>query len=302
MNTLYLKTFIEVVNLESFSKAADKLFITQPAVTKQIQSLEKDFGTVLLKRQGRKIIPTNEGKELYVYAINVLNAEDAIYNKLCGKNDILSGDLTIYSSSLPATYLLPDIISEFSKEYSHILYNIKKIDSKEVYESIVNGLTSFGFTGTSYNKKGIESLCIFNDELVVIAPPNEYEKYNNKDIDIKFLLEQNIIIREKGSATLQTFNQALNELNCTLNDFKIKAVVEDAEIIKYMVKKGMGVSIISNLAVKKEIEEGSLVSIKIKDIDLKRKLFYVYHKNRYFSKIDKVFKEFIFNRYNYKCI
>lgn len=299
MNTLYLKTFIEVVNLESFSKAADKLYITQPAVTKQVQSLEKDFGTVLLKRQGRKIIPTQTGKELYIYAVNILNAEDEIYSKFRNENDILSGELTIYASSLPATYLLPDIIAEFSKEYSKIVYNIKKIDSKKVYESIENGLTSFGFIGTSYNKKGIENLCIFNDELIVIAPSNGYKNYKDKAVDINFLLEQNIIIREKGSATLQTFNKALKKFECSINDFNIRAIVEDTEIIKNMVKNGIGISIMSNLAVKKEIEEGSIVPIKIKDIDLTRKLFYLYQKNRYFSKIDKKFKEFIFNKYNY---
>ena len=290
MNTLYLKTFIEVVNLQSFSKAAEKLYITQPAVTKQVQSLEKDFDIVLLERQGRKIVPTAEGKELYVYAANILNAEDEMYSKFRDKDDVLSGELIIYTSSLPANYLLPDILTKFSEEYPKVIYNIRKTDSKKVYESIESGLTSFGFTGTLYNKKSIEAVSIFDDELVVIAPTSKYEKYKNKELDIDYLFKHDIIIREKGSATLETFRKALEKFGYSLNDLNIKAVVEDTEIIKNMVKNGMGISIISKLAVNKEIDEGSIIPLNIKGVDLKRKLFYIYHKHRYFSRIDEKFK------------
>jgi len=148
MNTSYLKTFIEVVNMKNISRAAEKLFVTQPAVSKQLQLLEKEFGAVLLKKNGREIIPTDDGYILYKYAINVLNEEANIYSILRNDENKLSGELCIYTSSLPADYYIHDLIIEFSKDYPDVTYNIKKVDSKEVYNLIEDGLTSFGFTGT----------------------------------------------------------------------------------------------------------------------------------------------------------
>lgn len=300
MNTTYLKTFIEVVNLKSFSKAADKLYLTQPAVTKQIKALEKDFDIILLRRRCGEIIPTEEGKELYKYSANILNKEDEIYSKFRKKNNIISGELTIFSSSLPANYLLHEILSGFSMKYKDIAYRITKIDSKRVYESIENGVTSFGFTGTCHKRKNIESIEILEDELVLAVPKNEYEQYEDKEVDMQFLLDHDIIIREKGSATLQTFEKALNKINYSLKDLHIKAIVEDNEIIKKMIMKGMGISIISKLSIQKEIDEGLIIPITIKDIYLKRSIFYIYHKNRYFSNIDEEFKKFIINMYKSK--
>jgi len=112
MNTFYLKTFIEVVNLKSISKAAEKLFVSQPAVSKQIQSLEKDFGFPLIIRKGKNIEATKEGKNLYKDVINLLNLEDEILNKYNKENNFKNCDknLIIYSSFFPVNYILSEYL------------------------------------------------------------------------------------------------------------------------------------------------------------------------------------------------
>lgn len=296
MNTLNLKTFIEVVNQKSFSNAAEKLFLSQPAVTKQIQTMEKETGTVLLKREGRNIIPTQEGSELYLAAVNMLNIENKFMNKI-GRSSPYDKQLAIYSSSTPAIYILSKIISEFSEEYTKTRYKIINTDSRNVYNSIENGETSFGFTGTLYSKKNIGNISIFEDELILIASADKYINLRNIEVDFDFLKKQDLIMRESGSATLDTFKDAIKIMKYSIKDFNIKIVAENSELIKKLVLNGMGISIISKLAVEKELRDGSLLQIKINNLTMKRNIYYIYHKKRYLSKIEQLFKEYIEKTY-----
>lgn len=297
MNTSYLKTFIEVINLRNISRAAEKLFITQPAVSKQLQILEKDFGSVLVKKNGREIIPTDEGYLLYKYAISILNEENKIYSKLRNEENKLAGELFIYTSSLPADYYIHDLIIGFSKIYPEVTYNIKKVDTKDVYSFIEDGLTSFGFTGTPYKNKKIKTICIAEDEVIIIASKQRYDELKNKKVDIDMLKKEDFVIREKGSATLQTFVNFLNNKNIKLEDLKVRIQAEDNELIKIFVKNNMGVAVMSEISVEKEIKEGYVYPIKVEGLELKRKLFYVYHEDRYFSKLEEAFKEYIINKF-----
>ncbi len=297
MNTSYLKTFIEVINLKNISKAAEKLYITQPAVSKQLQLLEKEFGIVLLIKDGRDMIPTEAGKELYKFALNILCEENKIYDKLKKEDSTLDGEVNIYSSSLPADYFLYNIIFEFNKIYPAVIYDVKKVDSKIVFNYIEDGLVNFGFTGAVYKKSKLNFVTIADDELVIAASANKYSKFKNQSVPIDFLFEHDFISREKGSATLKTFENYLNMKNLYLEDLKTKVRVEDNDIIKTLVKNDMGITIISKLAIEKEINEGSIVPIKIKDLELKRHLYFVYHINRYFSRTEEAFRDFIIKKF-----
>lgn len=298
MNTAYLKTFIEVINLKNISKAAEKLYITQPAVSKQLQLLENEFGTVLLKKDGRDMVPTESGKELYKYALNILCQENKIYSKLKKEDSDLDGEINIYSSTLPADYFLYNIVFEFNKKHPAVVYNINKVDSKLVFNYIEDGLVNYGFTGSLNNKKSkLKFVTIADDELIIAASAKSYSKYKNTEVPIDFVFEHYFISREKGSATLKTFENYLNMNNLYVDDLKTKVRVEDNEIIKRLVKNDMGITIISKLAIEKEIAEETIVPIKIKGAELKRKLYFVYHSDRYFSRTEECFRDFIIENF-----
>ncbi|QSX07027.1 LysR family transcriptional regulator [Sedimentibacter sp. zth1] len=296
MNTSYLKTFIEVVNLKNISKAAEKLYITQPAVSKQLQILEKEFETVLLKKDGRDMVTTESGRKLYKYAVNALNAENHIYDKIKQNSDV-QGEVNIYSSSLPADCFLHKIVLEFNKFYSKVTYCINKVDSKIVFSNIESGLINYGFVGTVFKKGKLKFITIADDELVIAASNKSFSQYKNQSVPIDFIFEHNFISRENGSATLRTLENYLNSRNLCLDDLKIKVKVEDNEIIKTLVKNDMGIAIISKNAIQKEIKEGTIIPIKLKDVELKRKIYFVYHSGRYFSRIEESFKNFIIDNY-----
>ncbi|NLB33746.1 MAG: LysR family transcriptional regulator [Tissierellia bacterium] len=293
MNTSYLRTFIEVIDLKNISKAAEKLFVTQPAVSKQLKLLEHDFGAELFRKSGREIYPTEEGEILYKYAKNVLSEENKIYSML-KKDGKLTGTLTIYTSSVPADYYIQDLIFKFHSLYPDINYVINKVDSDIVFKNIEEGFTSFGFTGSTYKNKKIDSICIAEDEVVLVASAKRNELKDS--IKASDLLNQNFVLREKGSATLHIFEKYLIKNKIKLDDLNIIVLAEDNEIIKQFILNDMGIGILPLKAVEKEINEGKLFVVKIDDMQLTRKLYYVYQKDRYFSNVEEKFKEFMENK------
>ena len=293
MNTSYLRTFIEVIDLKNISKAAEKLFVTQPAVSKQLKLLEHDFGAELFRKSGREIFPTEEGEILYKYAKNVLSEENKIYSML-KKDGKLTGTLTIYTSSVPADYYIQDLIFKFHSLYPDINYVINKVDSDIVFKNIEEGFTSFGFTGSTYKNKKIDSICIAEDEVVLVASAKRNELRDS--IKASDLLNQKFVLREKGSATLHIFEKYLIKNKIKLDDLNIIVLAEDNELIKQFIENDMGIGILPLKAVEKEINEGKLFVVKIDDMQLTRKLFYVYQKDRYFSNVEEKFKEFMENK------
>ena len=293
MNTSYLRTFIEVIDLKNISKAAEKLFVTQPAVSKQLKLLEHDFGAELFRKSGREIYPTEEGEILYKYAKNVLSEENKIYSML-KKDGKLTGTLTIYTSSVPADYYIQDLIFKFHSLYPDINYVINKVDSDIVFKNIEEGFTSFGFTGSTYKNKKIDSICIAEDEVVLVASAKRNELKDS--IKASDLLNQNFVLREKGSATLHIFEKYLIKNKIKLDDLNIIVLAEDNELIKQFIENDMGIGILPLKAVEKEINEGKLFVVKIDDMQLTRKLYYVYQKDRYFSNVEEKFKEFMENK------
>ncbi|HAQ40283.1 MAG TPA: hypothetical protein DCM73_05230 [Clostridiales bacterium] len=297
MNTSYLRTFIEVINLKNISKAAEKLFITQPAVSKQLQLLEKDFGAELFRKNGREIIPTEEGRLLYKYAKNVLNEENKIYSLIRRDDDKLYGNLTVYTSSVPADYYIHDLIIEFGKLYPDVTYTIRKVDSDMVFKNIEEGFTSFGFTGTPYKNRKIKNICIAEDEVVIVASSKKIKEFNSHKITMDELLKQKFVLRERGSATLQVFESYLNKKRVKLNELKTVIQAEDNEIIKKFVLSNVGISVLPKKSVENELKEGSVFTLELGDMVLKRKLYYVYQQDRYFSKIEDKFKEFMIDKH-----
>lgn len=299
MNTSYLRTFIEVINLKNITKAAEKLFITQPAVSKQLQLLEKEFGAELFKKSGREIIPTDEGITLYNYAIRTLNEENKIYSLLRRDDDDLRGTLDIYTSSLPADYYIHDLIIEFANMYPDVSYIINKIDSDMVFKNIEEGFTSFGFTGTPANNKKITNICIGEDEVELVVSANKMNEFNKNKITIYDLLNEKFILREKGSATLKTFEKFLTKKKISIDDLKIIIQVEDNEIMKRFIAQDMGIAVLPRKSVEKELENKTMFLLEVEGMELKRKIYYVYKKDRYFSKLEEKFKEYMIDKFNW---
>ncbi len=299
MDFRQLETFVEVVNLESFSKAAEKLFLTQPTITSHIQNLEHELETLLINRSGKNISTTEAGKLLYKHALNIINLRDTAKFDLGLYKGKIEGHLEISSSSIPRQYILPYIIKEFTKKYPDITLSIKDNDSENVLEDLITGYNDFGIVGAKLESTKLEYIDLLEDELVIITP-NSKNVYLNEDmsLSIEFLTQEKIILREKGSGTRLLFENSIKSTGLDFSNLNITACINDTETIKKFVELGLGISIVSKRAVEHEVKLGTLKSYKIKNLDLKRKFYFVYHKNRHLSPLGQTFKSFVIDYIN----
>lgn len=294
MDFRQLETFVEVVNLESFSKAAERLFLSQPTVTSHIQNLEHELGTLLLNRSGKHITTTEAGKILYKHALDLLNLRDTAKFDLGLYKGKVQGNLEISSSSIPRQYVLPYIIKEFTKEYPDITLTIKDNDSKHVIEDILAGHNDFGIVGAKFPSAKLEYIDLLQDELVIITPNSKkYDFDTDTSLDSSFLLTEKIILREEGSGTRLLFENSMKSTGYDFGKLNVVACIKDTETIKKFVELGLGISVISKRAVERDTKLGALKSFNIKDLDLIRKFYFVYHKNRHLSPLGQTFKTFV---------
>lgn len=294
MDFRQLETFVEIVNCKSFSKAAQKLYLTQPTVTSHIQNLENELGTFLLNRSGKTVTPTEAGELLYKYAIDIINMRNMAEFDLSAYKGKIQGHLEISSSSIPRHYVLPILLKHFTDKYPNVTFSLTDFDSKKAVESIIDGFTDFGIIGAKFHTPQLEYIDLIEDKLFAVVPNTaEYPWEKYKELDISFLMDKRIILREKGSGTRELLENKLKEQGLDIESLNIVAYIEDIEAIKKFIELGIGISFISERAIKKEVDMGILKPYSIKGLDLSRKFYFVFHKKRKLSPLSLTFKNFV---------
>ena len=276
MNLKQLEAFVRVAETKSFSTAAKMLFLTQPTVSAHIASLERELNTCLLIRNTKGVALSEAGKELYAYAEQMLELEQKIRERF-GLTGRQSGSvLRIAASTIPSQYLLPDIMARFRKEYPEEQLKLFETDSSGVVEMILSHKADVGFTGTVLEKGSCTYIPFYQDELVVLAPSTEkYSARRGADI-ASWILEEPVILREEGSGTRKEALRLLTQLGVDLSKMNVAAMMENQETIKRSVSSGMGISILSKLAAKEEIDSGKLLAFPLGATGGKRNINVVY--------------------------
>ena len=276
MNLKQLEAFVRVAETKSFSTAAKMLFLTQPTVSAHISSLERELNTCLLVRNTKGVALSEAGKELYAYAEQMLELEQKIRERF-GLTGRQSGSvLRIAASTIPAQYLLPDIMARFRKEYPEEQLKLFETDSSGVVDMILSHKADVGFTGTVLEKGSCTYIPFYQDELVILTPAAE--KYRaRKDADIaSWILEEPVILREEGSGTRKEAFRLLAQTGIDITKLNVAAMMENQETIKRSVGSGMGISILSKLAAREEINSGKLLAFPLGETGGKRNINVVY--------------------------
>lgn len=294
MDFRQLETFVEVSKLKSFSRAAEKLFITQPTVTNHIQNLEKELGTLLINRFGKNITLTDAGNLLYKYAINILNSCEMAKFDLATYQGKIQGHLHIYSSSVPRKYLLPQIIKNFFVTYPDVSFTISDKDSEKVTKGILDGETDFGIVGAKYKSNNLEYIDLMEDRVVLVTPNTpKYPEENFSTIFKDRLFQDNILFREEGSGTRSLIEDVFQQSGIPMDKLNISAYIEDTETIKELISLGVGIGFLSEKAVSNDIQLNKYKVFYIEGLDFIRKFYFVYHKNRQLSPLNEAFKNYI---------
>lgn len=286
-----LEAFVNVVRYKSFSKAADASFLTQPTVSTHIKSLEKELGVTLIDRMGKESLPTSEGRELYRYAVNMLNTRQQAAEVIGGMEDSAAGIINIQSSSIPGNYLLPEIMSAFHEKYPMVRFYTEVTDSENVRKSILEGTGEIGFTG-EVRKEGLDAKLLYTDEVALIVPATErYRKIREKTdrISVKDIAGEPFIWREEGSATRMTFEEKATKL--IGKRLESVAVVNSLDAIMACVSAGLGVSVVSHLASRSVRAEKCLL-FRLSDVSLQRKFYVISSKDVSLSPTAEKFRSF----------
>ena len=292
MDLRQLETFIAISKHKSFSRAGEKLFISQSTVSIQINSLENELGVSLFNREGKGVSLTEAGQLLLERAQSILHLRDTALFELKSSLNRITGNLKLCASNVPCLYVLPEKIKIFRNHYPDIAFDVLQMDSEEVFNSIHEGETELGFVGSIGTDKNLLYKKIIEDDLVLIVPK---EKQFGDIIDgcsIEELLKHQFVLRESGSATRKIMETYILEQGYKLSQMKTSATFTSTEGVKEAVRVGLGISVTSIHSIK-ENEKECFNIVNPKGFPIKREIFLVHHKKRFLSPLAKLFKDFI---------
>lgn len=294
MNLKQLEAFVKVAEENSFSKAAKELFLTQPTISAHITSLEKEFDVRLFVRNTKEVNLSDDGKLLYNYAKQIVELEheiENIFSDRCEHSTEEKGCITIAASTIPAQYLLPNILAQFTEKCPGEQFKLVESDSAGVVNMIVDHKVDVGFTGTVLEKKHCHYIPFYKDELAIIMPNTEkYQKIvESASKDLSWLLKEQFILREEGSGTRKEMEKQLKHIGINPEKLDVIASVANQETIKRSVSQGLGISVLSKLASEEEVHTGKLLAFPIPGADEGRDINLVYNKNYQLSRVAKKF-------------
>ncbi|WP_321516275.1 LysR substrate-binding domain-containing protein [Marinifilum fragile] len=274
--------FIAVAENLSFSKAANDLNISQPAVTKHIKELEIKFNTNLFERKGNKIFLTRKGKIVYNSYKQIEQQYRELEFEISQLNHDISGDFIIGASSTISQYLIPKTIASFHKRYPKVNIHLINGNSFDMEQLLLNNKVDIALVENHSSQSGIRYKSFLDDELILVTGGNSiYSK--RKTISKNDLLQFPIVLREKGSGTLEVIKEALLKQNLDFEDLNVPIHLGSTESIKNFLLDFDGLAIVSEQAVKTELYLKTLVKIKVTGLHIPRQFRIAYkmgHKSR----------------------
>jgi len=287
-----LKVFCTVAETRSFSKTSEIIHLTQPAVSLQIQSLEEVYETKLFDRSSSTVALTPAGEVLYKYAKEIL-ALYASVEKVIGKlTGLVKGSITIGACSNVGNYLLPSVITDFKKTHQKVKVHLLVCNTKRVIELLNSGSIDLGLVSVdSVRQKMIVKKLVSDELLVIVSPEHPWAK--KKEVPISDLTKEPFIFREAGSGTRQMIEKFLARHGITPHEMKISTVLGSTEAIKDVVENGLGISIISGWAARKESKYGTLRLLRLKEEKMVRDFSLIINKNSVSSRALDEFLTFL---------
>lgn len=259
-----LRVFCTVAETKSFSKASEIIRLTQPAVSLQIQALEEIYGTKLFNRSGCVITLTKAGNMLYKYAKEIISLYIDAERDIGDFTGVVKGIVSVGASSTIGNYVLPAAVASFKKKFPKVGVHIHVGNTQRVIEFLNAGNVDIGLVEGDVKKQKLSIEKLIPDEMVlIISPHHPWAKRNN--ISILEIPKEPFILREEGSGTRQMIEKHFAKHGISPHNIKIAFIMGSTESIKSSVEEGLGVSIVSKWAVRKEVRYGSLKTLTFKE-------------------------------------
>jgi len=286
-----LKTFCKVIEFKSFSHAAEQMGITQPAVSQQIKSLENEFDVQLLHREGVEILPTEAGRMVYETACQMLRLYEDSQQQIQYMGRKLAGRLQIGASSGPGERLVPLLLGRFKLEHPDLQVALRVGDSREIIDAIFTRQLELGFVGSFRRDRHLTFETYLEDQLVLVVYPT-HPWAGRSSISYHELQAAPLILQQQGSGATTVLQDALREQGISLRSLNVVMELGLQESARAAVLAGYGVTLISRLGVKRELERRELVEVPVEDLELKRSIYICYNRSVPLSNLAQVFLEF----------
>lgn len=288
MNINQIKTFIEVTEQGGLNKAASKLYLSQSAVTRQIQRLEQELDCQLIDRDKGKFVLTPEGKIFLSYAEHAYQENNNLFSNLARMRAGITGNLNLISSPNIAEINLPPILNEFKYNYPSVEIKLTVVDKNRIIEAVSQEKDILGFRAILINENDIESIKICEDELVFIIY-REHPFVHKKEITISDILGETIITIDLHEI------KELQEIGLYLRNYQPKILMGTMGGVLATVEAKLGIGLISHQAIIKNEAMGLIKVIKVKGLKIKRSIYCVFRKKGLTSTLTKTFIKFIQN-------
>jgi DNA-binding transcriptional LysR family regulator len=285
-----LQVFHTVARLLSFTKAAETLHMTQPAVTFQVRQLEEHFNTRLFDRTHNRISLTDAGRKVYEYADRIFELYSEMEDSVREMTGEISGALTIGASTTIAEYMLPTLLGDFKEKYPDVTVHLKVSNSEGIVSMVENNTIDLGVVESSVGNKNLVVEVCKRDHLVAIVPPG-HALANETSLKFARLLEYPFICREEGSGTREVIGDYIDKLPDSSSSLNIAIELGSPEAVKGAVEAGMGVSVVSRATIQKELRLQTLVALNL-DPPLERPFSFVHQKQKFRLRVMEELLEF----------
>ncbi len=287
-----LQIFIAAAEEENFSAAARNLHLSQPAISFQIQALEQRLKVQLFQRIGRRILLTEAGRELLPMAHEMIQLSSRIEETMCASQGLVKGHVVIGCSTSPGKYILPHLIGAFRRQYPQVQFTVEVMTRETVEEKLLNRQLHIGVLSLCSKIKDLECWTLLVDELVLIVGASH--PWASRDrIAPAELRDVEWILREGGAATRQVVAATLVEHDIAADDLRVAMELGSTEAVESAVEAGLGVSIVSRVAVRRGLELGKIKAINIDGLSIQREIHLARNRLRACTCAQLKFREFV---------
>lgn len=272
MELKQLRSFAAVVRYGSFTRAAENTYLSQPTISTHIRALEEELNTQLLLRDTKNLQVTPRGQELYECACRMLELQDNLLQRWRQSDQHI---IQLGASTIPSAYILPEVLPRYGKENPGSYFVVHQSDSRQVIEGVAGGLFDVGMSGMPCQEESIRCEPFFRDRMVLITPVSRrfLAMQSQGEQALAELLREPIILREPGSGSQKSADRFLSQMGLRENELRVTARVNDQESIKNLVSGGLGVSIVSEKAVRDFVAEKRLLAFPLPPGSAERNLY-----------------------------
>jgi DNA-binding transcriptional LysR family regulator len=272
MDTRQLAAFCAVVERKSFSQAAERLGVTQPAVSLQIRSLEQRLGRQLLDRSGRRVEPTEAGRRLYASAQRVLAAEEHLLEDLDADDEgAITGTLELGASTGPGGTVVPLLLCEFQEQHPDMGVRLTVSDTQTVVDRVAGRELELGIVGAGRRHRGVAFEPFFSDEVVLACPADH--RFAGKTVSLDDLRGEKLIVMQEGAGVRQVIEDELRKAGMRLRDLDVRLELGLQESVRSAVLAGHGIAFISRLAIEADLAAGRIATARVRGLDPVREIF-----------------------------